>query len=372
MNSIPLVDLKAQYNSIKDEIDNAVKNCIEEGRFIGGQPVINFEKELAQFCKVPYCAACGNGTDALEIALKVLGIGKGDEVIVPAMTFIATAEAVLNTGAKLKLSDIKNDTYLLDPIQFEKAISPKTKAVIAVHLYGQMANMKRITEIARKHRILIIEDSAQAIAAGFKQKGPGIYGDIATFSFFPGKNLGAYGDAGAIVTKNEKYYLEFKKIANHGRLNKFGHEIIGRNSRMDTLQAAILSVKLKYLNNWTLLRREHAAEYSKQLRKIEQLVLPQTNIDAEHVYHLYVIRVKAEFRDDLLLYLKENKIEAGIHYPEALHDIEAMKYLGHNSADFPVAHSLSKECISLPIYPELTKEKISYIVEIIKTYFEKT
>ena len=368
MKSIPLVDLKAQYHSIQEEINQAIFNCIEEGRFIGGQPVKLFEEELARFCDVPFAAGCGNGTDALEISLKILGIGPGDEVIIPAMTFMATAEAVINSGAEVKLCDIKKGTYLINPDEIEKNISSNTKAIIAVHLYGQMAEMDKISEIAQKHNLFLIEDSAQAIGASYKGFGPGHYGDIATFSFFPGKNLGAYGDAGAMITKNENYYFEFKKVANHGRLSKFGHEKIGRNSRLDTLHASILSVKLKYLSEWTKLRQQHADYYNDCLKQTKNITLPQVDSLASHVYHLYVIKVKQEQRDELLAELKKNGIEAGVHYPQAIHEIQAFKYLGYGETDFPEASDLSKSCISLPMYPELSKKEIDFITGIIRNF----
>lgn len=367
MKHIPLVDLKAQYLSIKKELDKAISDCIEKGRFIGGESVKIFEDRLARYCDIPYCAGCGNGTDALEISLKVLGIGKGDEVIVPAMTFMASAEAVINVGADVKLCDITKDTYLIDPELFEKSITTKTKAVIVVHLYGQMAEMDKIQAIARNNNLFIIEDSAQAIGASYNLKGPGHYGDIATFSFFPGKNLGAYGDAGAMITKNEDWYLNFKKIANHGRLNKFGHETIGRNSRLDTLQASILSVKLNHLVNWTKMRQQHAKKYLEMFESYKNITLPAVNLLASHAYHLFVIKVDAEIRNAVLSSLKDNGIEAGIHYPQALHEIEAFNYLGHHPEDFPNAFALSKECISLPMYPELTMSHIEHIATHLKS-----
>lgn len=369
MQQIPLVDLKAQYHSIKNEIDQAVLQCIENGRFIGGEPVLRFEEQMAGFCNLPYCAGCGNGTDALEISLKALGIGKGDEVIVPAMTFIASAEAVVNVGAEVKFCDISGDTCLIDPLAVEKAITPKTKAVIAVHLYGQMADMEQISKIAKENNLFVIEDSAQAIGAKFNGKGPGHYGDLATFSFFPGKNLGAYGDAGAMVTKDEHLYATFKKIANHGRLDKFGHEMVGRNSRLDTLQASILSVKIKYLEQWTRKRQECTLIYTQLLGKLKNLTIPKVHPQANHVFHLFVIRVDAAFRDQLVKFLQSKGISTGVHYPQAVHETNAFNDMAHQSKDFPEASLLASECISLPIYPEMTKSQIEYVCSYLQEFF---
>ena len=367
---IKLVDLKAQYLSIKTEIDQAISDCLINSTFIGGEKVKSFEENFASFCDANYCVSCANGTDALEIALKAVGINREDEVIVPAMTFIATAEAVTNSGGKIVFCDINSKTYNIDTEKLESLITAKTKAIIAVHLYGQMAAMDKLQKIKKQYNLTLIEDAAQAHGATFNRNPVGHYSDIATFSFYPGKNLGAYGDGGALITNNEPFYSEVKKIANHGRIIKYEHVLEGRNSRLDTLQASVLNVKLKYLKEWNEKRREIVKNYEEFLSDIPEITRPHQHPDSNSVYHLYVVKTIPESRNNLFNYLKSQGIYAGIHYPEALPNLKAYDYLGHHPEDFPVATQLAKQVISLPIYPELSIDKIEFICNSIKEFYQ--
>jgi dTDP-4-amino-4,6-dideoxygalactose transaminase len=307
----------------------------------------------------------GNGTDALFIALKTLGIGAGDEVITVANSFIATSEAITQTGARVVFVDIDPRTYNIDASKIEAKITPRTKAIIPVHLYGQPADMDPILALAKKYNLRIIEDAAQAHGAAYKGRTIGSIGDMACFSFYPGKNLGAYGDAGAIVTNDESWAVKARMIANHGRIDKYDHEIEGVNSRMDGLQAAILGVKLKHLNAWSAARRKNAYLYSEQLRGMD-LLTPYEIKDITAVYHLYVIRVNKESRKKLQDQLKANGISTGIHYPIALPNLKAYAYLRHNGSDFPEATKASQEIVSLPMYPELKEDQIRFIARAIR------
>ena len=349
--NIPLVDLRAQYESIKDEINSAIAEVISKSAFVGGAFVEAFEKAFASFCNVKHCIGVGNGTDALFIALKVLGVGPGDEVIVPANSFIATSEAVTLTGAKVVFVDIDPRTYNMDPNKLEKCLltrnsKPETrnrvKAVIPVHLYGQPADMGPILNIARKYNLKIVEDAAQAHGAVYKGRQIGSIGDMACFSFYPGKNLGAYGDAGAIVTNDDKLALNARMFANHGRVEKYNHEIEGINSRLDSLQAAVLGVKLRHLPKWTERRRENAYWYNEFLKDTE-LATPIEISNVEAVYHLYVVRVKEGLRQNLQNHLNSSGISTGIHYPIALPYLNAYAYLNHKEDDFPEAMKASKK-----------------------------
>jgi dTDP-4-amino-4,6-dideoxygalactose transaminase len=396
--NIPLVDLKAQYESIKAEIDSAISEVISKSAFIGGPLVESFEKAFASFCNVKHCIGVGNGTDALFIALKVLGIGPWDEVIVPANSFIATSEAVTLTGARVAFVDIDPKTYNMDPNRLEdylksrqsqgvscqgltrnthshlapnaSRLTPRVKAVIPVHLYGQPADMDSILEIAKKYNLKVIEDAAQAHGAEYKGRKIGSIGDVACFSFYPGKNLGAYGDGGAITTNDDELALKAKMFANHGRMDKYDHKFEGVNSRLDGLQAAILGVKLKHLPEWTDNRRKNAYLYNQYLNEID-LVRPVEREDVKAVYHLYVIRIKKELRQKFQEHLASKGISTGIHYPIALPNLKAYAYLNHNGNDFPAATKSSQEILSLPMYPELNETQISYIAEEIKNFYTK-
>lgn len=357
---VPFVDLKTQYYSIKDEITQAIDNVINDTAFIGGTYAKKFEEEFANFCRSKYCVGLGNGTDALHVAMRALGIGHGDEVITPANSFIASSEAITMARAKVVFVDCNPDTYNIDVQKIQSVITERTKAILPVHLYGQPADMYALKNIAKKHKLFIIEDCAQAHGAEINGQRCGTFGDIACYSFYPGKNLGAYGDAGAITTNSEELATKCRMIANHGRVKKYDHDFEGVNSRLDGLQGAILSVKLKFLKDWTDKRRTVAGLYAEYLKDCE-IVIPVVMDGVRHVYHLYVIRVKD--REAVQSALKERGIATGIHYPIALPNLQAYKYLGYNFDDFPVATKYSKEILSLPIYPELQKNQIEYVCE---------
>lgn len=360
---IPVLDLKSQYLSIKDEIDSAIKSVIDSASFIGGKELSAFEENFAKYCNKKHCAGVDNGTAALFIALKCLGIKEKDEVIIPANTFIATAEAVRMCGAKPVFIDVKEDA-LMDVEKIEDLINARTKAIIPVHLYGNVCDMDTIIRIAEKHGLIIIEDCAQA--HGSKYKGQRIpVSDIGCFSFFPGKNLGAYGDGGAIVTNNEMLHKKFKKFSDHGRTEKYTHDEEGFNFRMDNIQAAILSVKLKYLDSWIHKKQLIAQKYSESLTN--QITPPFVNSDnIFHSYHLYVIRTGK--RDELRAHLEKEGISTGIHYPIPLHLQPAFSFYGYKKGDFPVAEKLAQEIISLPIYAELDDFSVEKVIGAIKSF----
>jgi dTDP-4-amino-4,6-dideoxygalactose transaminase len=360
---VPFVDLKKQYESIKLDIDNAIQSVINETAFIKGKYVKTFEEEYREAYGVGNVVSCANGTDAIYISLRALGIGKGDEVITTALSWISTSQTISQTGAKVVFADIDPDYYTIDPTEIEKKITDKTKAIIPVHLYGHPANMTEIMRIAKKHNLYVVEDCAQAHFAQWKGQNVGTFGDMATFSFFPGKNLGAYGDAGCIVTNNDELALSARMCANHGALEKHHHEFEGINSRLDGLQAAILSVKLKHIDKWTALRIEHAETYNTILSDFTDLILPSKHEDAKHVFHLYVCRV--EGREKLQSFLDQANISSGIHYPTALPYMKAYQYLNHTPSDFPIAKDYSQNILSLPIYPEITKSQIRAVADAI-------
>jgi len=364
---IPLVDLKAQYDSIKDEIDNAIQRILNNTSFIMGEELGEFEREFAQFCNTKHAIGVANGSDALFLALKTLGIKDGDEVITVSNTFIATTEAISRVGGKIVLVDINSKTYTIDVTKIEEKITENTKVIIPVHLYGQSADMDPILELAKKYNLKVIEDAAQAHGAEYKGKRVGQIGDIACFSFYPGKNLGAYGDAGMIVTNNDEIAQKVKLLRNHGSIKKYNHQIEGYSSRLDNLQAAILRVKLKYLNKWNEKRRINAHRYNELLKDINGIIIPYEADYAKHVYHLYVIRVSKN-RDKLINILKQNGIACGIHYPIPLHLQPAYGYMGYKEGDFPFTEEASINILSLPMYPELTFKAINNISMIVNTF----
>jgi dTDP-4-amino-4,6-dideoxygalactose transaminase len=360
---VHFVDLKKQYLGIKEDIHQAINNVIVNSAYIKGRYVKKFENEFAYFCGAKYCIGVGNGTDALYITLRSLGIGPGDEVITVANTFIATSEAITMTGAKVVFVDCDPAYYNINVSNVLAAISPRTKAIVPVHLYGQPANMFELKKIAKEHNLLLVEDGAQAHGAEINGIRVGSLGDAACFSFYPGKNLGAFGDAGGIVTNDEGLATKCRMIADHGRIEKYDHKIEGMNSRLDGLQAAILSIKLKYLEAWTEKRRAHATFY-RNLLKDSDIVTPCEVEGTRHVYHLFVVRVQN--RDQVRTRLSEKGVATGIHYPIALPNLTAYRYLGYKPEDFPVATQYSKEILSLPIYPELREEQIEYICDQLK------
>jgi dTDP-4-amino-4,6-dideoxygalactose transaminase len=363
--NIPFVDLKTQYESIKSEIDAAISDVISRTAFVGGPFLASFEKAFADFCNVRNCIGVANGTDALYLAVRALGIGPGDEVITVANSFIATSEAITAAGAKVVFVDINPATYNIDVTKIEEKVTSKTKAIIPVHLYGQPADMDPILAIAKKHNLKIIEDAAQAHGAEYKGRRIGSIGDAACFSFYPGKNLGAYGDGGAIVTNDDDLAEKVRMIANHGRLDKYDHKLEGVNSRLDGLQAAILSVKLVHLPAWTEGRRRNAYIYNDYLKDVS-VATPEEINDVKAVYHLYIVRVKNGMRQKLQDYLASKGIATGIHYPIALPNLQAYAYMNHTQNDFPEATRVSQEIVSLPMYAELSEQQISFVAESIR------
>lgn len=361
MRKIPLVDLKAQYATIKDEIDEAISRVVGNTAFIGGSEVDEFEKEFARFAEAKYAIGCNSGTDAIVLALKGLGIGVGDEVITVSMTFIATAEAVTATGARPVFVDVDPDTLLMDVSQIEDAITDQTKAILPVHLYGQMADMEAICRIAQEHGLKVVEDAAQAHGARQNERPVGSFGEAGAFSFYPGKNLGAYGDAGAIVTSNEKLANWIKQAGDHGRLTKYEHAFEAISSRLDGLQAAILRAKLPHLPDWTNQRREIAAEYDRLIDPLDGVSRIQTAAGNRHVYHLYPLFLSN--RDQVLERMKERGLGVGVHYPIPLHLQPAYRYIEQGPGTFPVTEKAAETLLSLPLYPELTKQDAGYIVE---------
>jgi len=365
--NIPFVDLKAQYLSIKDEIDASIQEVLSNTAFVGGPYVKAFEEAFANYCQVKHCIGVGNGTDALFIALKVLGIGPGDEVITAANSFIATSEAITMAGARVVFVDINPDTYNIDVNLIEEKITSKTKAIIPVHLYGQPADMDPIREIAKKHGLYIVGDAAQAHGSTYHDTPISQLSDITCYSFYPGKNLGAYGDGGAIVTENDDWASKARMFANHGRASKYNHEFEGVNSRLDGLQAAILTVKLRYLDDWSEARRRNAYLYNKCLKDLN-VVTPVEINNVRAVYHLYIVRVDPEKRSDFQSFLKSKGVSTGIHYPIALPYLDAYRYLNHGETDFPVSLSTSQEIVSLPMFPELNEVQIEYVASGVREF----
>ncbi len=366
---VNFLDLKAQYHSIKDEIDEALKNVLEQSAFAAGPFVKSFEEHFAEKHKAAYCVGVNSGTAALHAALMALGIKSGDEVIVPANTFFATPESVSLTGAVPVFVDCDPRFYNMDPNLIEKAITPRTKAIIVVHLYGQSAQLEPIKQIAEKHRLFLIEDCAQAHLATYNGTPVGTFGIMGCFSFYPGKNLGAYGEGGAVLTNDPDLYKTLMMIRDHGMSAKYHHQIIGHNYRMEGFQGAVLDVKLKHLEEWTQKRRRNAVLYRKYLEGIDSIVLPEEMSNAEHVYHLYVIR--AEHRDELQAFLTANQVYTGIHYPIPCHLQNAYRSLGYQKGDFPVTDAFADKLLSLPMSEQLTEDEIIYVADMIRTFYQK-
>lgn len=366
---VPFVDLKAQYKSIQEQIDGAISKVISETAFIGGTYVKEFEAQFAKTYGVKQVVSCANGTDSLYILMKMLGIGAGHEVITAANSWISSAETITQAGAKPVFTDVHPGYYSMDETKLEAAITPATKAIIVVHLQGQMCDLSAIRSICDKRGIHIIEDCAQSHFSEFNGVRAGLTGIAGSFSFYPGKNLGAYGDAGCIITHDEALAEKCRMYANHGALKKHHHQIEGINSRLDGLQAAILSAKLPHILQWTEQRLAAAEMYHKHLSVINEIVLPAVRPNTKHTYHLFVIR--AQRRDELMQFLKDNGVETAIHYPTALPNLPCYKYLGYTPADFPVATRLQQEILSLPIFPELTEEQVKYVAGLLKKFYGK-
>ena len=354
---VKFLDLSYQYKLIQNEIDESIKSTILDSAFIGGEKVKEFENSFANYQECDYCIGVANGTDALEISIEAFNFPKGSEIIVPANSFIASSEAVSRNGHKVVFADVEEDTYTLKAENLEKYITPKTKAIIAVHLYGHPCDMDKLLNISNKYKLKIIEDCAQAHGAIYKGKKVGSIGDVATFSFYPGKNLGAYGDGGAILTNQKEIAKKCKMISNHGRIEKYNHEFEGRNSRLDGLQAGILSVKLMHLESWLAKRRSLAKKYIENLKN-KSLVLPYPKGDILHSYHLFVIR--SNHRDELKKFLESNNIQVGIHYPISLPKLNAYKYLG-NKSDLKISNSIDTKVLSLPMGEHLSEKEVDYV-----------
>jgi len=363
--NVPFIDFKEQYNEIKDEIDVGLKAVFEKGNFILGQEEKDFETDFAKYCDTQYAIGVNSGTDALYLALGTQGIGPGDEVILPTFTFIATALCISYTGAKPVFVDIEETTYNIDPQKFKEAITEKTRAIILVHLYGQPSNMNEINAIAKEHGIVVIEDACQAHGSTYKDKNTGSLGDIACFSFYPTKSLGAFGDGGMIVTNNKEVYDKAMMLRDYGRETRYDHKIKGFNSRLDTVQAVILAAKLKRLDGWNKMRSDNAAYYAELLKDVEGVYTPTTQEDRTHVFQTYAVRLP-ECRDQVLEAMKEKGIGALIHYPIPLHLQTAYADAGHKKGDFPVAEKLSEEVLSLPMFPHMQKDQIQYVCETLK------
>ncbi len=373
---IPFLDLKSQYLSIKTEINSAIQDVLDNSAFVLGKAVNDFESEFAKVHDMKYCVALNSGTAGNHVALWSLGIKPGDEVIIPANTFIATAWGAILCGAKPIFVDCDPDSYNLDPLKVEKAITSKTKAIVAVHLYGQPADMDPLKKIADEYKINLVEDSAQSHIAEYKGKKIGGFGVATSFSFYPGKNLGAYGEGGALVTNDSEIAKKAKMIRDHGTLEKYQHEIFGHNYRMEGIQGAVLGVKLKYLSNWTFERRKVAVKYKELLSTNSNIKLPKEMPYAKHVYHLFVVQVtgngrneNSELRDKLAGYLKDKGIATGYHYPIPLHLQKCFQYLGYKKGDFVNTELLANSCLSLPIYPELENNQIEFVCSNINNFF---
>jgi len=365
---VKFLDLTAQYETMKQEIDSAINEVITKSAYIGGEYVANFEKEFAQYVGVEHCLGVGNGTDAIEIAIESLSLPLGSEIIVPANSFVASSEAVTRQGHKVVFADCDSESYVISIEDIKKRITSKTKAIIAVHLYGHPCDMGALQEIAENNDLYIIEDCAQAHGAEYQGKRVGSIGDIGTFSFYPGKNLGAYGDGGAITSNNQEFAKKCRMIANHGRIAKYDHEFEGRNSRLDGLQAAILSVKLKHLPNWIEKRIAVADYYLANLTDIDQLVLPVRQCWAKQAYHLFVIRTNK--RDELAKFLRDEGVQTGVHYPKSLPKLKAYDY-ARQADEAMFANQSDINLLSLPIGEHLSEDEIVKVVSCLVRYYKQ-
>jgi dTDP-4-amino-4,6-dideoxygalactose transaminase len=363
---VPFGDLRAQYQSIRHQIDDAIAEVIHSSAFIRGPFVQRFEEEFAQLMEAAHCVSCANGTDSLYIAMHALGVKPGDEIIAPAHSWISTSETITQAGATVVFCDTDRETFTIDPAKLVEKITPRTVGIIPVHLYGQAADMDPIMAIAKLHGLWVIEDCAQAHLARYKGRLVGSYGNAASFSFYPGKNLGAMGDAGALITSDPHLARRAAMFARHGGLTKGDHQIEGINSRLDGIQAAVLSAKLPHLVSWTRRRQEVAAQYNRLLAGVKGLELPEVAKDREHVWHLYVVQHPQ--RDLLAQHLDANGIQTAINYPVALPFLPAYRRLGHQPADFEIAHYHQSRILSLPLFPEMTFEQIQHVASCVASF----
>lgn len=375
MQTLQMVDLKNQYLKIKPQIDSAIQKVIDNTQFIKSSEVKEFEQNLSEYLEVKHVIACGNGTDALQIALMALGLKAGDEVITSDFTFIATVEVIALLGLKPVLVDVDYSTFNIDAEAIKKAITPKTKAIIPVHIFGQCANMNEITKIAKQHKLYVVEDNAQAIGAEYTcdeniTKKSGTIGDIGTTSFFPSKNLGCFGDGGALFTNNDEIAENIRMIANHGMKKRYYHDMIGVNSRLDSIQAAVLNVKLKYLNSYCKARQQTAGFYNNAFENIKDIETPKTEVFTTHVFHQYTLKIKNGKRDALKKYLEEKQIPAMIYYPIPLHEQKAFAKFVNKNQKFDITNKLSEEVLSLPMHTELDNKQLVYITKTVVEFFK--
>jgi dTDP-4-amino-4,6-dideoxygalactose transaminase len=362
---VPFVDLKAHHLAIRPELDEALRDVINSSAFVLGPAVERFERHFAEFLSVEEVVATNNGTTALQLALLALNVGPGDEVIVPAHTFIATAEAVSHVGARPVLVDVRHDTANLNPDLLSAALTPRTRAIIPVHLYGQPADMEPILRFAFENNLIVLEDACQAHGAYYRGRRAGTFGRAACFSFYPGKNLGAFGEGGAIATNDPELALRLRRLRDHGQTSRYQHAEVGYNARMEGIQGAVLDVKLRHLDRWNQARRSHAAYYTRGLA-ITGARVPIEALGCDAVFHLYVIRT--ELRDELRAHLSDRDIQTGLHYPVPVHLQDAYAALGYREGDFPVAEAWARECVSLPMYPELSHAQMNDVIQAVKSF----
>lgn len=375
MKEIKMVDLHGQYLQHREEINRAIQDVLDSTAFIKGPAVKEFEKELAEYAGAKHCVACGNGTDALQVAMMALELQPGDEVITTPFTFIATIEVIRLLKLVPVLVDIEPDTFNIDPAKLPSVISGRTKAIVPVHLFGQIANMEEINAFAKKHKLFVIEDNAQAIGAEYtftngRKTKAGTLGDIGCTSFFPSKNLGAYGDGGAMFTNNDHLAAQMRSMVNHGMSDeRYYYDQVGVNSRLDTIQAAILRVKLRHLDKYIRARQDLAAAYDAAFKDISELSIPSRNTDSTHVFHQYTLQVSDNKRDGLKQHLARKKIPAMIYYPVSLHLQKAYRDLGYKKGDFPVAEEMCTKVLSLPVHTEMEDDQLAYIIASVKEFF---
>jgi dTDP-4-amino-4,6-dideoxygalactose transaminase len=370
--AVPLLDLKAQYLALKSEIDAAIQSVVDSQHFINGPEVTALEEDVAAYCKVDHCISVSSGTDALLVSLMALGIGPGDEVITTPYTFFATAGAIARVGARPVFVDIDRDTFNIRPDLLEAKVTPRTRALIPVHLFGQCADMDPILAVAKKHGLAVIEDAAQAIGAEYKGRRAGSMGTVGCFSFFPSKNLGAFGDGGAVTTRDTALAGRIRCLRGHGSNPKYYHKMIGGNFRLDTLQAAVLQIKLRHLDTWTALRQQHAVFYDKafQAAGLSELVKTPKVVQSRHIFNQYVVRLPQ--RDAVRDHLKQMQVGTEIYYPVPMHLQECFTYLGHKAGDFPESELAAQETLALPIYPELTPAMQQRVVDAVRSYYQST
>ncbi|HEY8188360.1 MAG TPA: DegT/DnrJ/EryC1/StrS family aminotransferase [Pyrinomonadaceae bacterium] len=365
---IPLVDLRSQYRNIKSEIDSAISEVVESCQFILGPKVEAFEKDFAAYCQSRFAFGVNSGTSAVHLAMLAAGVGPGDEVITVSYTFVATVAGILHTGAQPVFVDIDPLTCNIDPAKIEAAITPRTKVLMPVHLYGSCADMDPIIDIARKHNLILIEDAAQAHGAEYKGRRAGSMGDLACFSFYPGKNLGAYGEGGAVITNNERYVDSIKQLRDQGQSSKYIHERVGYNYRMEAIQGAVLGVKLKHLDDWNTARRTHAATYRRELANTGLRLLEESP-GGRSVYHIFPLFT--ERRDELRAHLDSAGVSTGVHYPIPVHLQRGYRGLGYNAGDLPETERACHEVLSLPMYPELSNETVMQIADLVRQFCQQ-